>query len=339
MRVEYTVPTVGPGYATPGTDYATLTGFVDFPRGQTSVDVPVRPVNDSDPEVMEEVTVVLKARQAYAVGRADKYGQPGGSATAWITDNDDVGRIGGVVWDDTNANGIKDANEPGRAGITVDVLDENEYSIRRVTTDGNGAYLATGLVAGAYEVSFTRPANMVPTLQDRGADEARDSDADLSTGTDFVTLTPQAMTSLQVGAGFRVATPPPTPAGPTVVLTDSFGTPVPAGGALKIAKWATAFEDPPVLGDTARARLKARDAYGLDFIDFDFDRFNVRVYDRAKWDDPAVQTIEATLETKNHPAGYTAYNDDDTPSGWSRWHRTSDGTGGSCRTRKSSFPP
>jgi hypothetical protein len=51
--------------------------------------------------------------------------------------------IAGSVYHDLNANGVRDPNEPGLAGNTIELQDSGGAFIARTTTDGNGAYQFT----------------------------------------------------------------------------------------------------------------------------------------------------------------------------------------------------
>ena len=118
----------------------------------------------------------------------------GTGRTAIITlaadeDNDSVdaglvtlGSIGDRAWDDADADGIQDAGEAGVANVEVDLLDAGGQQIETTTTDGNGNYLFTGLVAGDYSVHFHAPADRAFVPADQGVDDALDSDADPATG-------------------------------------------------------------------------------------------------------------------------------------------------------------
>ncbi len=73
-----------------------------------------------------------------------------------------TGDIVGTVWNDLNANGLRDAADPGLANWTVfldlnnnRVLDAGELS---TLTDANGNYTFTGLAAGDHEVTEVLPA-------------------------------------------------------------------------------------------------------------------------------------------------------------------------------------
>ena len=64
--------------------------------------------------------------------------------------------ISGVVYGDLNSNGLRDPGEPGLAGWTV-YLDQNDNSVKDVSevstvTDGSGAYTFAGINAATYRV-------------------------------------------------------------------------------------------------------------------------------------------------------------------------------------------
>ena len=82
------------------------------------------------------------------------------------------GSIGNLVWNDLNANGVVDAGETGIPGVTVDLyrdlngngrIDPGEPKIGTTTTDGNGAYLFSGLptTGGNYVVDVTDTASVL----------------------------------------------------------------------------------------------------------------------------------------------------------------------------------
>ncbi len=92
------------------------------------------------------------------------------------------GIIGDLVWDDINWNGIQDAGEPGVPGVVVTLYDAGSNVLNTTTTAVDGAYAFTNLAPAAYLAGFRPPAGYDFALQDRGGDDARDSDADPSTG-------------------------------------------------------------------------------------------------------------------------------------------------------------
>ena len=72
--------------------------------------------------------------------------------------------LGNLVWLDANANGIKDANEPGVPNATVylhaDANNDNVVDggpLATTTTDANGNYKFSGLAAGNYIVGVLIP--------------------------------------------------------------------------------------------------------------------------------------------------------------------------------------
>ncbi|WP_439624505.1 SdrD B-like domain-containing protein [Gemmata sp.] len=110
-------------------------------------------------------------------------------------------RVGDFVWDDLNGNGLQDNAEPGIAGVTLTLTGTdgagNAVSLTD-TTDADGKYLFDALPPGTYAVevdaaNFTAGNALfgyVVTAQDRGGDDALDSDDPTGTGT-----TPAALTS------------------------------------------------------------------------------------------------------------------------------------------------
>jgi len=90
--------------------------------------------------------------------------------------------IGDTVWFDEDQDGIQDAGEPGIPDVTVNLYDCSDVLMATTTTDADGYYLFTGLLPGGYYVEFIPPEGYVLTLQDQGADDTIDSDADPVTG-------------------------------------------------------------------------------------------------------------------------------------------------------------
>ncbi len=77
LRVRY----VGTGTAAHGGDYETLPEFLEFPAGVGSIELPVRPIDDVEPEPDETVTVSLVPAAGYDLGGST-------SATVTILDDD-----------------------------------------------------------------------------------------------------------------------------------------------------------------------------------------------------------------------------------------------------------
>jgi len=91
--------------------------------------------------------------------------------------------IGDRVWQDTNANGIQDAGEPGLAGVTVNLFrDGIATPIATTTTNGSGNYSFSNLAPGTYTVTFQRPSGYVFSPQGAGGNPANDSNANTVSG-------------------------------------------------------------------------------------------------------------------------------------------------------------
>ncbi len=117
-----------------------------------------------------------------------------------------VASIGDTVWEDLDADGIRDPAEPGLADITVELLDAGGATLLSTTTASDGRYSLGWLPAGAYSVRFTRPAGYLFSPRDQGGLDTLDSDPDTTSGlTGPVTLT-SGQTDRTVDAGmFRPA--------------------------------------------------------------------------------------------------------------------------------------
>ena len=100
--------------------------------------------------------------------------------------------LGDYVWFDANHDGIQDAEEDGIQGVPVSLYAcEGTTPLATTTTDADGYYHFTNLVAGDYYVKFTLMLNHVFSPKDQGVADALDSDADIATGkTVCTTLTP-----------------------------------------------------------------------------------------------------------------------------------------------------
>ena len=84
---------------------------------------------------------------------------PAGGATAAPIGFQPKATIAGVIFADTNGNGLQDAGEPGISGATVTITPVSGGAPVTVTTDPNGNYSAPNLPLGNYTVSTGTPAN------------------------------------------------------------------------------------------------------------------------------------------------------------------------------------
>ncbi|MCD1259295.1 carboxypeptidase regulatory-like domain-containing protein [Paenibacillus athensensis] len=103
-----------------------------------------------------------------------------------VQDPDPVGtgNLGDFIWKDTNADGIQDAGEDGINGVLVNLYKHGDYSTPYAYTrtfndhvSGKPGYYAfPNLPADDYTVEFVMPAGYYLSPNDRGADDAKDSD-------------------------------------------------------------------------------------------------------------------------------------------------------------------
>lgn len=64
--------------------------------------------------------------------------------------------ISGFVYNDLNANGRRDAGEPGRANVVVKAKDSSG-ALRSSTSDTTGYYTFSGLVPGTFTILVATP--------------------------------------------------------------------------------------------------------------------------------------------------------------------------------------
>jgi len=95
--------------------------------------------------------------------------------------NNDAGMykasLGDFVWEDTDADGVQDAGEPGIPGVTVKLYLDNgdaipgpgDTVVATTLTDANGRYYFAELDHGSYYVSVTIPSGYYATLQGAAA--------------------------------------------------------------------------------------------------------------------------------------------------------------------------
>lgn len=89
---------------------------------------------------------------------------PGDEVTQNIG-NFELGSISGIVYRDTNRNGVRDIGEPKLPGWTV-VLHRPDTTTTLVATDITGKYTFTGLTTGEYTVTEMVPTGWVQTSSD-----------------------------------------------------------------------------------------------------------------------------------------------------------------------------
>lgn len=115
--------------------------------------------------------------------------------------------LGDFVWNDLNNNGAQDFGEPGVSGVTVRLYKCDNSLVSTTTTNANGFYQFTNLVANMqYYVEFVKPNGYVFSPKDAVADNI-DSDADLTTGKTACVLLAPGENNTTLDAGVYQPTP------------------------------------------------------------------------------------------------------------------------------------
>ena len=138
-----------------------------------------------------------------------------------------LGQISGLIWEDKNKNGIRESDELPKAGITVQLLDQNDTVIKTVVTDATGRYLFESLPEAKYRVKVIMPSDTTITSPNQGTDANVNSDISQATKlSDWINLVAGGNV-VQVDAGFYKAsgipgagtTPTPTPTATPAAVT------------------------------------------------------------------------------------------------------------------------
>ncbi len=126
--------------------------------------------------------------------------------------------LGDKVWLDKDGDGKQDSGEAGVAGVSVTLISGGADGLMRTTsdnttqtmvTDANGNYSFTGLAAGEYQVDFEAGSGYALTQQNAGRDDAKDSDANRTTGLSQVVSLAAGQSNLTIDAGLTAVCPPP----------------------------------------------------------------------------------------------------------------------------------
>jgi hypothetical protein len=123
--------------------------------------------------------------------------------------------LGDTVWYDTNEDGIQDAGELGVPDVTVHLMDCAGHILATTTTDADGFYIFTNLLAGDYNVHFVPPLGYVFSPQDQGGDDSDDSDVNPANGMTICTTLESGENDMTWDAGIFV---PPPPEGCTLTI-------------------------------------------------------------------------------------------------------------------------
>ena len=112
--------------------------------------------------------------------------------------------VSGMVFDDTDADGIRDVTETGMSGATVQIFDNLDVLVGTTVTAGDGTYSFTTLSPGSYYVKFTPLATYSFVFRDQGTDDTIDSDADQTTGKTITFTLTSGSTSTKFDAGLAI---------------------------------------------------------------------------------------------------------------------------------------
>jgi len=161
------------------TEFVDIYGNLDGPEFDTSeISVPV-------PAGETQLTVQCFSEKAPSSTLTGRPASLCWMATALsITPEEEPASLGDFVWEDMDADGIQDPGELGVPGVTVELYQGCSATGAHLTTmtDSNGEYLFSDLTPGDYTVKFVLPGGWYFSPQDQGADNAKDSDADVTTG-------------------------------------------------------------------------------------------------------------------------------------------------------------
>jgi hypothetical protein len=124
--------------------------------------------------------------------------------------------LGGRLWHDLDADGRQDAGEPyGPPGaVTIELRDSRDALLEAVTPQADGSYSFVALKPGTYTLRVVWPevVGLKGSPQNRGEDEALDSDPDALTGQTAPFRVVSAMAAAGWDAGWWLET--------TATLTD-----------------------------------------------------------------------------------------------------------------------
>jgi uncharacterized repeat protein (TIGR01451 family) len=123
-------------------------------------------------------------------------------------------KIGDLIWEDTNKDGIKDGSEVGVANVTVNLLDSLMNPVINpitnlpitTTTDASGNYFFN-VGPGSYFIKFDIPTGYIVTQSDKGGDDTLDSDVNANGKTTKITVA-DGDVDLKWDAGIYLCVPP-----------------------------------------------------------------------------------------------------------------------------------
>lgn len=104
------------------------------------------------------------------------------------TEPNQTASISDLAWEDTNADGIQDANELGINNVTVNLYSFDGNLVGSTTTSDGGLYNFSGLQPGQYYLEFVAHEGYTFSPKNHGEDDMIDSDTGPNGQTDILTL-------------------------------------------------------------------------------------------------------------------------------------------------------
>jgi protocatechuate 3,4-dioxygenase beta subunit len=190
--------------------------FTDIGKGQYFLQYSVPPGYTFTGNLDPFGTFILQTPNNSDISTATGTTKPFLFETGQVNRNADVGlvpidaptaNLGDYVWLDANKDGLQDTTEQGIAGVTVTLLDAGGNTVATTITDENGKYLFKDLDPGSYQVRFTSPVGLVPTVSVGGVNSATNSDMDQSNNTTPFFSIIAGTDQLNVDAGFAPQAP------------------------------------------------------------------------------------------------------------------------------------
>lgn len=174
-----------------------LNAWADFNNDGDFQDTGERIANESS--VSTGVTPIIVAVPSSATGlvynrfrvtlNSGEATQEFGVASSGEVEDYALGSISNFVWNDVNSNGIQDGGELGIENVTLKLLNGSGAAILdadsdpiTTLTDANGLYEFPGLPSGDYIVEVVKPSGYSISMQNLGANDDTDSDANIITG-------------------------------------------------------------------------------------------------------------------------------------------------------------
>lgn len=183
------VPHEGAVYAVAGSSGQTSGGTLNHPAMYLSL-------NELGSMVLDVSGLTLDAKFLNNNGTVRDYF----TLTKNSTPPPQLANVSGVVWQDVDADGIRETGESFLQGIEVRLYTDTNTLAATQATNASGAYQFSSVAAGSYYVQFI-PDTRTFSPQDQGANDGIDSDANPADGKTAVFSAAAGSTVANVDAG------------------------------------------------------------------------------------------------------------------------------------------